>query len=95
MFINDNDCSKSHWRPNGALVNGDTFEVNAAGQAYLDLYHNEWNSTSTLDQYEPMKFQARVFHGDYNLVLSSDGTVLAERRVSVQKGSDLEITISD
>ena len=30
---------QAHWRVNAALVNGDEFEVNAAGQAYLDLYH--------------------------------------------------------
>ena len=31
---------------NAALVNGDNFEVNAAGQAYLDLYHR-WQCDET------------------------------------------------
>ena len=34
-----NLMTQAHWRVNAALVNGDNFEVNAAGQAYLDLYH--------------------------------------------------------
>jgi endo-1,4-beta-xylanase len=30
---------KAHWRPNAAIVNGDNFELNAAGAAYIKLYH--------------------------------------------------------
>jgi hypothetical protein len=30
---------KSHWRPNAAIVNGDNLVPNAAGAAYIKLYH--------------------------------------------------------
>ena len=85
---------QSHWRPNGALVNGDGFTINAAGQAYLDLYHKEWNSTATLQQLQPMQFTSRVFHGDYQLNLVSKGNIIAQKEVSVVKGADTKITLS-
>ncbi len=30
---------KAHWRPNAAIVNGDNLTPNAAGAAYIKLFH--------------------------------------------------------
>ena len=74
-------------------MNGDNYQVNPAGQAYLALYHSEWNSTATLELDQARRFQARVFHGDYRLVLCSGDTVLEEKIVTLEKGADLDITL--
>ena len=84
---------QSHWRPNGALVNGDSFTVNMAGEAYLHLYHVHWNSTTLLAPDSAGQFSARLHHGNYRLELSRGDTVLASRELSLAAGADLEIDI--
>jgi len=85
---------KAHWRVNAALVNGDEFEVKAAGQTYLDLYHREWNSSAELQPDADGSFTARGFHGDYQAVLMRGDEVLATKDLTLLPGQAAEVIIT-
>jgi len=85
---------KAHWRVNAALVNGDNFEVNAAGQAYLDLYHREWNSSTKLQPGSDGSFTTRGFHGNYQAELMRGDGVIVAKNFNLVVGQTTEITMT-
>jgi endo-1,4-beta-xylanase len=50
---------QAHWRPNAAIVNGDNLVPNAAGAAYIKLYHEtfRFNILAKLFFYYLRKFK--------------------------------------
>ena len=71
-------------------MNGDSLEPNAAGEAYLRLVHEEWNSGAILSAGQDGAARARVFLGDYRLRFLQGEQVVGERTLSV----DGDTTIS-
>ncbi|XP_046372916.2 endo-1,4-beta-xylanase 1-like isoform X1 [Haliotis rufescens] len=74
--------SKRHWRGEpAALVSGDSFTLNAAGQRFLHLTEDEWMTKEThrLDQ-SGTSFTTRGFHGDYEAVVKVNGKEVTSLR---------------
>ena len=86
-------------------MNGDEFVVNAAGQAYLDLYHTEWNSTGVLEVSADGTFKARWdhltqirgfprgFHGEYRAVVTYRGQELGATTLTLLPGQNTDVTV--
>ncbi|XP_067680486.1 uncharacterized protein [Haliotis asinina] len=57
-----------------ALVSGDSFRINAAGQRFLDLTEKQWmtNENHKLSQ-SGKNFKVRGFHGDYTIKVKVNG----------------------
>ena len=81
---------QAHWKPDAAIVNGDSLEPNAAGEAYMRLVHEEWNSGAMLTAGQDGAARTRVFLGDYRLRFLQGEQVVGERTLSV----DGDTTIS-
>ena len=54
---------------------------NAAGEAYMNLIHTEWNSGAILEQSGDLLFEKRVFQGKYLVRLMDDEVVVDEKEV--------------
>ncbi|XP_046557975.1 anti-sigma-I factor RsgI6-like isoform X1 [Haliotis rubra] len=67
--------SERHWRGDAAaMVSGNEFRLNAAGQRFLDLTEKTWmtNETHKLSQ-SGKNFKVRGFHGDYTIKVKVNG----------------------
>ena len=56
---------------------------NAAGEAYMNLIHKEWNSGAILEQSGDLLFKERVFQGKYLVRLMDNEVVIDEKEVDV------------
>ncbi|XP_071080922.1 uncharacterized protein [Haliotis cracherodii] len=65
--------SKRHWRGEpAALVSGDSFTVNAAGNRVLDLLEKQW-MTHVYHKLTGHNFKVRGFHGNYEVRVKING----------------------
>ena len=51
---------------------------NKAGEAYKKLYHQDWNSSQTLQPAQSSSTEFRAFMGDYNIKIKRNSEVLHE-----------------
>ncbi|CAH1790776.1 unnamed protein product [Owenia fusiformis] len=83
---------KAHWIPNGSLVDGPNFEVNAAGKVWQRLVKEEWKTRRTLFMTTPKReLKLRAFHGDYDLIIKQKGRVIKRQSFSLPKGTSNKI----
>ena len=62
---------KAHWKPDAAIVNGDNFEINKAGEAYIRLFHEKFRTNQILEPVingDELQFEFRGFKGTYEIV---------------------------
>lgn len=69
---------KAHYRPSSAIVNGDNFQVNKAGEAYIRLYHETFRTKAViipkLNKHGAL-VHFRGFQGEYTVTaLLEDGS---------------------
>ncbi|ELT99830.1 hypothetical protein CAPTEDRAFT_180458 [Capitella teleta] len=86
---------KDHWRPRAAIVEGDDFKLNKAGEVVTRLLKEEW---ATHDAMHPKAHSEattiRGFHGNYNATVYYDGQVVSNSQFYLHKGKDLTITVN-
>lgn len=74
------------------IVNPVTMEPNAAGQAYLRLYHQEWRTKEVLESSNG-NFDFRGFMGTYNLKLWEDNKLLKDWNMDIEKDTTACVTV--
>merc|ERR1712126_4142 len=71
---------KAHWKPDAAIVNGDDFVVNKAGEAYISLFHETFRTNLVLEptlEGENLVFGFNGFKGTYDVSIElEDGTMI-------------------
>ena len=84
----------AHWKgPDAALVDQD-WTINAAGQRF-DTLLAEWTSHESLTTEASGIAQARVFHGDYRVIVATPGGAVIELNASVAPGQEPITVMAD
>ncbi|ESO92667.1 hypothetical protein LOTGIDRAFT_120667, partial [Lottia gigantea] len=87
-----------HWIGDQAsLVSGKDYQINAAGQAYLDLIYKEWTTHVTKKMSSSGKsFTERGFHGDYEVIVRYKGSPIKYQTFTLKKGGmTVNVPITD
>ena len=87
-----------HWRPAAAIANGPDVTPNAAGLAYMNLYHNTLQTHIASDFIETRQdfdFNFRAFRGDYEVKLVDEfgRSIMDPKTFKVETDSELILSI--
>ncbi|XP_035665880.1 endo-1,4-beta-xylanase 1-like [Branchiostoma floridae] len=82
---------QSHWKPDAALVNGDSFQINEAGRRWQRLVFHDWRTNLSLTDGivtpEGKEFIFRGFHGNYEVTVKNHGQVVATKTFYLSPGA--------
>ncbi|KAK6179075.1 hypothetical protein SNE40_011515 [Patella caerulea] len=87
-----------HWiGEDAALVSGNDYRINAAGQHYIDLLYKEWTTqVSRKISSDNEQFSVRGFHGDYQAVVKYKGSAVHYQTFSLSKKDiNLDVVVND
>ena len=77
-----------------SLVDGPDFEVNEAGQRYLAMIHEEWNTQfSWQPESQQDQYQTRAFQGGYELTVLYDDVPIQSQEFYVNKGESQTVYV--
>ena len=66
---------------------------NKAGDAYINLYHNDWRSSQTLQPTTASEF--RGFMGDYNINIKKGGQTIETITFNLNQDTVIDCTLLD
>ena len=88
----------AHWKPHAAICNGESVTPNDAGNAYMNLYHNTFQTHVNVKPElngDQLVTKFRAFKGDFDVtIVDSDSGEILQKFEKILKVGNEPVEIS-